>query len=504
MTYTANTIAAAIMTLADRSITEQNIAITDNDAMGRVMLESEEMMARQLARSGMALQEALELAATASTMHGRETGESTTLADDAYRNRHAPVPTASAPVEADMPAANGGGKADAETRDGDDVTSETTGQALAIGDDAQEMESASVEIAAPAAPARARRAPATGFVPVEKARPTAMRFDVVMKKVHEVFRGVRPEDVEFDFEVPVINWEGIHPGVPEYDAAYSFDPSHLHTVLYAIHEGSTVNLVGPHGCGKTQMVAQIAARLNFPLIELPMDGQIARRDMIGQEKLRVTEFGTESYFSEGDLTKALAEPGFILFDEVDRAVSDLQYACHSVYLMKGLKLLEDGGRKVPMHPYNRVFGTANTKGRGSLDGMYQAAEEMSEATRDRWSLWLDMDYPDAETDAAVLVAKVPKLLAEQAQIIAGVANEIREAYKQGRLSQTCSMRNQLDVAKKAAFLCVRERDDVRRQKALRHAFDRVILGRASPDDKGAIDNLIQIKMPQAYQGTPFL
>lgn len=65
------------------------------------------------------------------------------------------------------------------------------------------------------------------------------------------------------------------------------------------------------------------------------------------------------------------------------------------------------------------------------------------------------------------------------------------------------MRNQLEVAKKCVFLCRGERDDVRRRKALRHAFERVILGRASPEDKIAIENLVRVKMPDAFTGASF-
>jgi cobaltochelatase CobS len=494
MSYNPQTVAAAIATLGDRAMTEQNVTYSDSDALGRIMVETEDLVARQLARAGMALIEARELAAQAAVMTGRETDESNALADLAYTNRHAevPEPAAQAPHEEIAITVAAGAQTD-------EVVEPASGAAL-IETHVTGAPAASVEVASAPTPARRQAFAVPSRVAPE---PKQRRHTVVMKKVHEVFAGVDASEAAFNFELPMVNWSDPHPKVPTLDAAYAFDPADLHTILYAIAENSSLNLVGPHGCGKTQAVAQVAARLNFPLITLPMDGQMSRNHMIGQEKLRVTEFGTESYFSEGELTQALAEPGFILFDEVDRAVSDLQYACHSVYLGEGLKLLEDAGRYIPQHRYNRVFATANTKGRGSMDGMYQAAEEMSEATRDRWSLWVDMDYPEADADHAVLMRKNPALLDEHATIISGIAAEIRTAYKLSKLSQTCSMRNQLEVAKKCVFLCRGERDDVRRRKALRHAFERVILGRASPEDKIAIENFIKIKMPDAFTGASF-
>lgn len=477
MTYAPHTVAAAIANLAERSIKEAGVSDSDTDAMGRIMIEAEEMIANQLVRAGMALQEASEIAAQAALMPGRDSKESDALAEDAYRNRHAGVPNPAPAATAADPS--------------NDAATEPA--------DMDSTQAMSVPAAAPARPAASVGTPA--IVRASSVRePQLMEFETTKKKVHEVFRGVDQNDADFDFEVPVVNWAGRHTKIPALDPSYSFDPAHLHTLLYAVAVGASVNIVGPHGCGKTQAVRQVAARLNFPVTTLPMDGQLSRRELIGQQRLRATENGNESYFSAGLLPMALREPGFILFDEVDRGISDLQYACHSVYLQEGLTVLEDGGSHIPFHEFNRVFGTANTKGRGSLDGMYQPPEEMSEATRDRWSLWVEMDYPDVETDSTVLIQKTPGLLVEHAQIIAGIANEIRAAYKEGRLSQTCSMRQQLEVARKAVFLCQREQDDVRRQKALRHAFDRVIGGRASPEDKGSIENLIQIKMPQAFEG----
>lgn len=473
MTYSNPTVAAAIGAIAEQEMSTANVSHTDSDAMARIMMEAEEMVACQMARAGMSLTEARELAAAASMQTGRETPESRELADDALRNRHL-APPADTPAVS-MPAAPTGDASDA------------------LVDEAQTLPPPPPARTATAGPARA-----AGRVRVEP----PIGYTVVQKKVHEIFRGIKAGTPGFDFDVPVVNWERQHTKIPALDPHYSFDLMHLLTVLYGINQGVSINIVGPHGAGKTQLVLQVAARLNFPVTVLPMDGQLTRRELIGQEKLRATEHGNESYFAPGLLPVALSEPGFILFDEIDRGVSDLQYACHSVYLQEGLKVLEDGGRHIAFHQYNRVFATANTKGRGSLDGMYQPPEEMSEATRDRWSIWLEIPYQEVDEDMQVIIKKVPGILAEHAETIANVAAGIRNSYLQGKIAQTCSMRQQLEVARFAAFLCQRETEPARRDKCLRMAFERVISGRASEADAGAINNLVQIRIPQAFQGDP--
>lgn len=484
MKYAKHTVAAAISNIADIAIREGGISVSDGDALALVMNDAERMVANQLVRQGMSLREAEDLASEASMLPGKETADSEELAQDAYQNRHAstPVPTPS-----------------------------TTPASVPEGDDGVEPVATNAQGAGQADTGRTRvaeeRTPLMDIAPAPASLRThlvkevpPMEYEVVMKKVHELFRGIEPSDKLFDFEVPVLNWAGKHPKIPKIDSAYMFAHGPLHTALYAIATGGSVNIVGPHGCGKTQLVNQIAARLNYPVTTLPMDGQLGRRELIGQEKLRSTENGTESYFSAGLLPRALAEPGIILFDEVDRGTSDLQYACHSVYLEDSLSLLEDAGRLVPFHEYNRVFGTANTKGRGSLDGMYQPPEEMSEATRDRWSIWVEMGYPDVDEDATVLMNKQPGLTADEAKTIATVASQIRGAYNQGALSQTASMRQQLEVARMTVFLNRNEQDPIRRKKGMLVAFDRVIGGRASAEDQGAIHVHISTIMPEAFQG----
>jgi len=471
MTYPIQTVAAAIDKIAQQEMDSGGVSHNDPDAMGNVMNDVIGIVARELARNGMSITEATDLASDASCQTGKATAESAALVEDALRNRYlaAPVDAPAVPLAAE-----------------EDATADLIEESAAL----------------PAgAPARSPQRAAPRAAPKAPER-TGIPYTVVMKKVHEVFRGIKDGTPGFDFEVPVVNWASKHPNMPELDPHYSFDLMHLLTVLYAITEGVSLNIVGPHGAGKTQLIMQVGALLNFPVTVLPMDGQLTRRELIGKEKLTATEYGTESHFLPGLLPVALSEPGFILFDEIDRGVSDLQYACHSVYLQDGLKILEDGGRHIPFHKWNRVFATANTKGRGSLDGMYQPPEEMSEATRDRWSIWLEIGYQEPEDDVQVLIAKVPGLLAQHAETIANIASGIRNSYLMGKIAQTCSMRQQLEVARFATFLCRRETEPGRRDKCLRMAFERVMAGRASEPDAGAISELIKIRIPDAFAGDP--
>lgn len=496
MKFQIQTVAAAVATVGDRIANERSVNIMDADALGQVMKDAETMVSNEMARQGMSLQEAREMVSTAAVSAGRDTPESATLVTLAFQNRLNDVPEEQAVDNAPE----------------HDV--ETPGSALeaagdeSVGDDADDSTPDDERNGETMVADRSTPAKAKGRVSIETFRAPSRQseqrklipYNVVMKKVAAVFPGIDAGNPLFDFEIPILQWNEPHPGIPAVDSAYNMDVEHLLLMLYAVASKKSVNLVGPHGAGKTKLVEQVAARINFPVTTLPMDGQLTRSALIGQEKIRSIGGATESYFSEGLLPRALAEPGFILFDEIDRGVSDLQYACHSVYLQDGLRILEDDGRLVPFHLYNRVFATANTKGRGSMDGMYLAAEEMSEATRDRLSVWIEIDYQDEEDDINVLMKKVPGLKHTQAKTIAEIAGQIRSAFKGGNLSQTCSMRQQLDTADLAVFLTTREQDDDRKEKLLLMAFRKIIIGRASDEDRASIDLMLQAKIPGAFVG----
>jgi MoxR-like ATPase len=77
--------------------------------------------------------------------------------------------------------------------------------------------------------------------------------------------------------------------------------------------------------------------------------------------------------------------------------------------------------------------------------------EMSEATRDRFSVWIDMDYAPPDEEAEILTERgVIKAPSAAANIIK-VANLIRAAYKQGHISTTCSFRQLEATADHASF-----------------------------------------------------
>lgn len=489
--YTHNIVAGAIATMSDTKMSEQNIQLNDMDALTRVMGEAEVEIRDELIRQGMNYEEAKQLVERAASVSSTPNDASNALAQAAIGNKGAPLPTATNDDQVeDVP------------QDQQETVLETQ--------ESVNSETASKDGTAPKTQTKKASKPAEtaeqGDEPVLSATPRISKrktrtYTIEQKKASGIF-GLDDSDPLFAFDVPYINWNEEHPGIPALDRNYNMDPSALLTTLISIINRKSLAVVGPHGAGKTKMIEQIGARLNLPVTVIPMDGQMTRGTLFGMEKIRATSTGPESYFQYGVLPNAMMEPGIIVFDEFDRADPSVQYACHSVYEQLGLRLLEHDGELIPMHPLNRVMGTANTKGRGSDDGMYLGAVEMSEATRDRFTLWIELDYQSVQDDTRVIKAKTG-LKAGDATIIARLSENIRSAYKLGNLSQTCSMRQMLESAELMALIS-KNLDAAEKPKALRYAIEQVIIGRASATDGGAIETQLKTLLPAAYKGDPLI
>lgn len=481
MRYSESDLSAAVSDLGNDLMKEGNISPTDIDGMARVTDDAEKMIVDQLIREGASMADAASLVSQSSTKTAKATSISQQLVDAAMQNRFQPVEASN--DQDSNPASEDTGNTTSDSEQA--VTDASNGEpAQPTGQNVAQPQAATTTAApTPAAPAT------TGNTERAQRLHSKIGFTIEMKKVHEVFTAIEKDNALFDFEIPIVLWDRPHPGIPVLDKAYNMEEESLATVLYAIARKKSTAIVGPHGAGKTKLIEQVGARLGFPVTVLPMDGQITRSELFGQEKIRSTANGPESYFQYGILPMALEEPGFIMFDEIDRADPSIQYACHSVYEQTYLALMEHDGRRINLHQYNRVFATANTKGRGSDDGMYSGDNEMSEATRDRFSLWIEMDYQDTEDDITVLKAKIEGIDDRTAKIIAKLAHSIRNGFKQASLSQTCSMRQQLETADMAVHLMkiMKAKKVEERMECLRRAIDKVILGRANEQDQNSIE-----------------
>ena len=313
--------------------------------------------------------------------------------------------------------------------------------------------------------------------------------EVVMTMASDIFTEINGElSGLLKFEVPVFEWDGHHRDVPTVDANYEYDTKALYRVLQGIVDSNNTYLFGHTGTGKSTLVEQVCARLNFPLVRVNFDSEISRMDLVGRDTLIEENGMTVSKFVDGVLPDALSRPCVLLCDEVDFIRPDVMYVFQRVLEGNGLLISEDGGRKVTANPWFRLIATANTCGQGDESGMYMGARPQSMATLDRFENWVSVDYMEPEKETAWLKSSNPLLPDPIADMLVKYAGEHRVAFMDGKIMQPLSPRGLRAMARRfvSAMALINDQAD-----ALGEAFGSTILDRCTSQDKVVLEGLYQ-------------
>ena len=89
--------------------------------------------------------------------------------------------------------------------------------------------------------------------------------------------------------------------VPQVDDDYVFEEELARQVLVSLRDGERILLVGPTGCGKSTLVEQLAARLNWPVVRVAASGGLTESDLLGEWIAR----DGETVFNYGFLPRAM-------------------------------------------------------------------------------------------------------------------------------------------------------------------------------------------------------
>lgn len=351
--------------------------------------------------------------------------------------------------------------------------------ALAKGVEAMtELKDVRAKLAASPAAAPMTLAPTVSGIPTGK---TSSR------KASDLFPLAPKDKAAFDFEVPFFEWDGPHPDVPAIDGDYIFRPDSLMQVLYAIVKNKRIWLHGHTGTGKTTLIEQVCARLNYPYKRINFDSEISRMDLIGRDVLTTNSEGkVESRFVDGVLPQAMSGPYFILLDEISFIKPDVSYVIQRPLEPNGvLVIAEDGGRVVQPHPYCRFGAGDNTVGQGDETGVYSGARAQSAAFINRFDLFSEIPYLSPAQERDLIVKRVSGIAKDVAQSIAKYANEHREAFKRGEILLPLSPRNTVNIAEKFMFLTAMGVD-----KAMSKAIDSIVIARASMSDRAVVKGIM--------------
>jgi cobaltochelatase CobS len=265
--------------------------------------------------------------------------------------------------------------------------------------------------------------------------------------------GARDFGVASDMRVPAFKARSEY--VPEVDPGYCFDPDTTLAILAGFAHNRRVMVQGYHGTGKSTHIEQVAARLNWPLVRINLDGHVSRIDLVGRDAIVVRNDHQITEFREGLLPWAIQRPVALVFDEYDAGRPDVMFVIQRVLEASGKLTLLDQNRVISPNRFFRLFATTNTIGLGDTSGLYHGTQQINQGQMDRWSIVTTLNYLGHDQEAAIVLSKVRHYdTAEgRAMIMAMVlvADMSRNAFMNGDISTVMSPRTVITWAENAAI-----------------------------------------------------
>lgn len=295
-------------------------------------------------------------------------------------------------------------------------------------------------------------------------------------KIRDVFPGVKTKDTTWRFKTP-------GPWTPKVDPKYVFPPKETICLLMALsqEQRNRAYIQGPTGTGKSMLVQNVAALLNWEFVRVNYDSAISRSEQLGDWVVR----GKHMSYMAGLLPQAMWRGCIYLADEFD-CINP-----HSATILRPvledparLVLLENGGQVIDAVKDFRFIATGNTWGRGDDTGNYSSTNVLTAADRQRFSMFIQLDYLAEEKEREMLKGYFPDLEDVEVASLVAVANDIRTTHKSGRLDEGFSPRQLINWAEKYTML-----NDVVQAAKL------TFLNSYAPDNAIAVSEAIQRHFP---------
>jgi len=242
-------------------------------------------------------------------------------------------------------------------------------------------------------------------------------------------------------------------------------------VLDLLHKNKNVLLVGPKGCGKTELGKIIYSEIfNVPYTTIDITPKTTRFDLEGlptvqayqycsdcgsnllerkKNGIHCTECGAinkisiteEKTWDDGMLTRACRSGQSLLLNELDAAGEDLATGFMQLFQDHSYTVIQTG-EKIDCEKTN-ILGTANTIGTGS-DQMYNR-QVQDKALMSRL-IPIYMNYPPKDKEKEILMSLNKDISKNLADKVIELATQTRKAYMEGHITDVISTRELVHFA----------------------------------------------------------
>jgi len=262
-----------------------------------------------------------------------------------------------------------------------------------------------------------------------------------------------------DIPVPLFkdeDWaEEVRDRIPEFNDKYYLNKKYVEEVLFSMHNKGTVLLYGPTGTGKTSILEQIAAKCRIPFFRVSCHPQQEASEFLGTNSVVTDpESGTPiTQHSDTDTTLAFKHGGIWCIDEAFR--SPILLSIQSGIEYPHVLQLQDaqGCARALKAPEEKFWAmlTDNTNGTGDHTGSFTAeVQDLSTLNRIRQSVYVDYMSPTEEKK--LLKQSFPDIPDMVLKDMIKIANLIRNAFKEGKLLQTMSIRELISWCERLELL----------------------------------------------------
>lgn len=282
---------------------------------------------------------------------------------------------------------------------------------------------------------------------------------------------------------------------PELNEKYLFHNSSRDAVVWFMESSDPLYIFGPAGSGKTSLIKQLAAKLNYPVFDITGHGRLEFPDMVGH----LTVEDSNMSFQYGPLALAMKFGGLFLLNEIDLLDPATAAGLNGILDGDPLCIPENGGEVIKPHPLFRFAATANTNGSNDETGLYQGTLRQNLAFMDRF--WLcEIGYPKPKDERELLHRKTPGLPKTVRTKMVEYANEVRKLFMgeaDGNYRNTIEVTFSTRTLIRWADLTVRFQPLARQGiQPVTYALDRALGYRASPETRTVLHELAQRIFPE--------